>query len=357
MRLFSEFPRTDASFLQAGESAFEFLDRSSWSATEDVRARLEDWFSDLPESGRGRFRSGIQARDPRKHEAAFLELATHALLRKLGLLVEVEPTVAGTTPDFRLQESGMLVESTVFDPIGSPARDSKLESDVLTTILDLESPEHWIEAEFQGDGKATPALSRVRREVEDWLRTLIADLPDDDKVSVQLEPEWALELHAMRKSLEIRGKPDHRFVSSGPTKGWWGDGGSSKRLASSLRAKARKYRHTGARLIIVVNCLDAAANRSTWENALFGDRGLWGAGEIVRHQNVASVLAFNSLRPWSTTQEADWLYTPRHREQGPLDRLASRRGPELREFEGKQPRGLLGFPEQITREVRSTSGQ
>jgi len=347
--LFGSFTRTQTAPIRADQSSYDFLNASAWSAIADARRRMSLWFDRVPPHARRSLRSRLQSRDKRSHQSAFFELAVHEVLTRLPSRVTFEPMIDGLTPDFGVGED-LIVEALVFDPKDSPGADNALEEMVLSSIRDIQSPDHWIYAEFRGEGVRTPRLSMVRTEVLQWHRQLDARDETVHEQHFELAPDWTLELRAAPKSPSSRGRPDHRFVSAGPSRGWGGDGGAAKRMASALRKKARRYGGVGRPLVIAVNCLDVAADGThTWREALYGPRGLWGSGEPHTHRSVLAVLGFNHLRPWSTTSQGnDYLFVRAGRDN-PLPVLDARNGPRLDSHDGAQAKSILECPAELVR--------
>lgn len=90
------------------EGPFHYLNLTARPKAGPVRDLIEAWVQEYPADRRARIRGEL--RDDDKFHDAFFELFTHALLRKVGYEVEVEPTlINGLTPDFGIAgPDGML---------------------------------------------------------------------------------------------------------------------------------------------------------------------------------------------------------------------------------------------------------
>ena len=92
------------------ETTYSFLSRSSLPEFERVQSMLERWVKRLPKTHQEktvanmRHKAPGSARNQAQFNAAFFELFLHEFLRGTGGEVQVETTIDGLTPDFRVTE-------------------------------------------------------------------------------------------------------------------------------------------------------------------------------------------------------------------------------------------------------------
>ena len=77
--LFDQFVRTDHRHAHRSEPAFEFMNRSAWPASENIREVLERWFANYPVSHKADLRARFRKSD-HNHAAAYFELYLHQLV-------------------------------------------------------------------------------------------------------------------------------------------------------------------------------------------------------------------------------------------------------------------------------------
>ena len=270
--LFDDFERTDDRGTRVSEARFEFLNRSSWPPAARERALLEDWYSRFPDRD-GALRAQIRARD-QNHRAAAFELLLYEVLRISGLSVDPYPEApGGSRPDFFVRSpSGrsVYVEATVVG--GDPFSHPKLEAEGFEAIHDLVSRTPagiglWLDV--RGTLRKSPKLSKLTREVCQWLNTLDpkqvaacgpGEWPRTEIPVGAAYGDWVLELCAVRHH------------GTGLIQKWPGRGRSGtigKELRRAIRKKAAQHRGIDAPLVVAVN--DAGASGRTFEvAALYG---------------------------------------------------------------------------------------
>ena len=113
--LFDSGPRTDHEPATHLDSEFALLNSSARPAAERVRALLESWARQYPESER----AGLGARLRAEFEAAFFEMFLFYAFRGLGSEVEPHPRLspaATARPDFLARlvtDSELIIEALV----------------------------------------------------------------------------------------------------------------------------------------------------------------------------------------------------------------------------------------------------
>lgn len=159
-----------------GESAWQFLERSSEPVAVAARARWDDWLSRMPEGPRDTLISRLRARNDEQVRAALAELVTFVLLAFVYQDVETDPeTGTGSRTDFAVGvpvRTHFEVHRTAM--AASAAGDAQRLSAIAAELEKIDSPDFWLSADVQS-GPRVPAMRKVRQEAGAWLVSLDYD--------------------------------------------------------------------------------------------------------------------------------------------------------------------------------------
>src|SRR5215213_5282926 len=168
--LFDVFHRTDPSPRGHQESIFSFLNRVDQPFWERIREELERWYADYPDEQRGfDLRQRFRRPEPNQHFGAWWELYLHRLFRCLGFHVEVEPSVRGGKPDFRItrETDSLLVEATTsFSGIVDEERQPAREAAVLAAVDAARNPNFTVRLEVEELGDEQPKVREIVEPLE-----------------------------------------------------------------------------------------------------------------------------------------------------------------------------------------------
>ena len=165
MSLFDDCLRTDASPKRHAEPTYEFLDRSAWRVCERDRALSERWFAELPEQARSDLYGKFVNKRNDQHLAASFELLIHAILRRLGCSVQVEPD-RGTKqarPDFLVGhgDERFYLQVTVCTASGATGPGSTNDEIVYDWIDATDSAGFWLSRRSTGKFRSMPRKRKV----------------------------------------------------------------------------------------------------------------------------------------------------------------------------------------------------
>ncbi len=327
--LFDDIERSDDAPLRAGESPFGFLNRSAWPRNPNVRSELERWYKRFPDSN-GDLRSRFRRKD-QNHESAFFELFLHELFVRLGLSVEVNPTLAGgSKPDFLVAGSGSraYVEATVVaDTIG----DSPLEAPVFEAInrLDGEVPAGWgVSIDTEGTLERAPRLPSITRKIRSWLNDLEPAAPTWKNFDSSTAPRLEVSADPACGDWVVRAKAVPRSAGGSviQARHFGGSGTLGGPVRDAISTKARQLETHGDLLIVAVN--DGSGYGTRHEAAaLFGPvtigipsgeilpptGGIWTGKRTDEpwnptHAEISAVMIFRRASPYTAASVEACLY-------------------------------------------------
>lgn len=140
-------------YVEMGEPIFDFLARDGVPGTSDIREWMEDEWKEIPIGGRKGLRRRLMAKDYKQFIGAYSELLVHCMLRRLGVVIEIEPSIVGTskTVDFRCtaHDDVFLVEATASGMGGTSAKQNL--NDVMRKINEnVGSPHSHVDLMVEG---------------------------------------------------------------------------------------------------------------------------------------------------------------------------------------------------------------
>jgi hypothetical protein len=342
-KLFDDCQRTDASPARDIEPSFNFLNRSAGAFWDNVRSELERWYAEYPDASCD-LRSRFQDSDEHQHLAAWWELYTYTVFRRLGYEVEVHPPMSASTknPDFLIsrESTSFYVECvTMFDDasIDNPAG----RAWICECTNRAKNPDFMVNLDIGQVGTGQLRVSEVTQPLEEWLATLDADATRADAETGLDGPrfeltvrDWKLHFEAWPVPPERRGK-HRRMIAIYPTPG----AVMIKDVAEVRKRLDKKGAKYGSGkldkpLVIALLCWNNVDDDDLIK-ALFGSTvvewlpgqphsiksvripdGYWRPGADRRGTRVSAVLFGNTLRQWRVACELPqfwinpWASTP-----------------------------------------------
>ena len=344
MLLFDEdAERTNTGPGRYAEPHFDYLNRSGRPEAIAVRHLLESWFAAFPNAAKSGVRSRFRSPDYHPHYSAFFELYTHAMLTRLGLIIDVlvpQPgAVATRLPDFRAyhtENASFIVEATLATnrSKAESAAEARLNQ-VYDALNGTDSPNFFISIHVHG----SPERPVPGRELRSRIERFFAELNPDEcsralneggldalpKLSVDISG-WRIDVRPIPKSPATRGKPGIRPL------GVLGDAEASSvddsiALRDAVAVKAGHYDDPGCPFVIAVNAVNQHLDMTDIMEALFGKEtftfsvrndgtsdepimrrrpnGAWLGPRGPTNTRVSAVVVASALGPWSVA-----AYTP-----------------------------------------------
>ena len=335
--LFDNIERSEHSPAPRREGSFDFLNRSAWPSSHNMRAVLEQWFEHYPHDSKKDLRARFRRPD-HNHDSAFFELFLHEVFRRLDLAPEVHPALRSGQghPDFAIRgRSGATcyVEANVAALRGSfsedPLEDEQL--DAIDTLAAKKPTTIGLYVTTWGKLHRSHPRRSIRNQVRRWLECIDpnTDLhPLDAQKNPRLEvfrDDWKVELLAFGPL----SRPSTRLIQMGPMKSGWGDDGDA--LRSNILEKAKQHGKLECPLIIAMNTQSGFQDREDELSALFGrEQFSWqedSAGSLVplphpshepdsvwrnrsgnRYSRLHGVLFFRGVRPSNVHDVISHLY-------------------------------------------------
>ena len=178
--LFDDRERTSLVLKRWAEPHFTFLDRSGHPTEARVRALMNKWFAEYPESARADLKGRFRSKDHGQHVGALNELFLHALFRHLGYEVDVTPVGSdnASRPDFLLTSDVMPnfdLEATVAE-VSEDESKRRRRAAILYDSIDRITSADFMLAIKSWSGPGTDFQYReLRKELQRWLDGLDAD--------------------------------------------------------------------------------------------------------------------------------------------------------------------------------------
>ena len=221
--LFEERERSYFGPRRWAEPHYSFLNRSAHPAEAGVRALMNRWYREYPETARADLRGRFRSKDIGQHTGALNELFLHALFRRLGYRIDVAPAGSDnrSRPDFLLASDAMPnfdLEATVAEVSGEE-RSRRLRAARIYDAIDrLDSPDFMLAIKSWSGPDIDPPTRNLRDELQKWLNGLDVNLVPatprlDDRPSYDFNyGSWQIEFWAIPiedKHLEL---DDDRMV-------------------------------------------------------------------------------------------------------------------------------------------------
>lgn len=179
--LFDYHKRTSYLLKRWAEPHFSFLDRSAHPEEARVRALMNKWYMEYPETARADLRGRFRSKGIGQQTGALNELFLHALFRRLGYRVDVTPVGSDNVsrPDFLLTSDVMPnfdLEATVAE-VSSEERSRRLRAARIYDAIDrLDSPDFMLAIKSWSGPDVDPPTRKLRYELKQWLDGLDVNL-------------------------------------------------------------------------------------------------------------------------------------------------------------------------------------
>ena len=221
--LFDDRKRTSFVLKRWAEPDFTFLDRSGHPIEARVRALMNEWFKEYPESARADLRGRFRSKDHGQHVGALNELFLHALFRRLGYGVDVAPVGPDNVsrPDFLLTSDAMPnfdLEATVAEVSDDERKRRRRASELYDSIDRIGSSDFMLAIKSWSGPGTDLQYRRLRSELQRWLTGLDADsIPpahqlDDLPTYDFCHDGWQIQFWAVPAQSECQDLDDNRTV-------------------------------------------------------------------------------------------------------------------------------------------------
>lgn len=248
------------------ESLFDFLARGGRQGASEIREWMEQEWNEIPCWRKSDLGGRLRSKDFKQFIGAYFELQVHCLLRRLGVGIEIEPSIPGATKkvDFRCTADSAIffVEARVSGMKGLHAKQN-LEDMMRKITEGVSRPHSYVDLGVQGQLKTTLARKFVVDPVLDLLNKWTAD---DVR---RYESNSAAERQA-RAPIACVSKGDWRLtirlraVEPGKIGSvWWpsgvDDGVVDESMKEALEEKAAHWRDLGRKdeiVLIAINVCD-----------------------------------------------------------------------------------------------------
>jgi hypothetical protein len=318
-------------------SDFDYLNASNRVEAERVRVQLDRYLARYPEAKREDLRGRLRSIDDVAFQSAAFELVLHELMVRGGnIVVEVEPTVPGTTkrPDFLMRGPDgveFYLEATLATGRSmAEAGAQKRLAQVFKAIQGVPSPDFFLSIFNSGMPSQPVSGKRLKHELRMWLSTL-----SYDAIAAAYEggnetaiPTLKFEEHGLR----LRIQPVPRLRSRGsidPTRAIAGrmldplTVQPEVPIRAAFSGKAGRYGALDRPYVIAVNAMDIYADGDSVIDALFGSLaveigmmtdgryferpgrapgGALGSAENPQFTRVSAVISVDRLTPWRLGQ-------------------------------------------------------
>lgn len=329
MALFGPHPRVSADPKTAGESEYEFLNRSNWPAAARIRQFVNDWANQYPKDHRKDLEARIKDRRLHNSSSAFFELLLFAHCRSAGYEVTVHPHIAvAKRPDFLLRHPDgdeFYLEATCASDLSHKEQAGKDRLDAMLEIIaSVRSYSFYVAITTNGYPERVPRAKPLRDKLTEWLATLDPDVIAHAYVDPTVPlPVLSFSHEGVTAECKpIPKKPDARLRLTSVL-GIQSEGVCLSQLneviRSAVRSKATKYGLVDKPLLIAVNVDAVLPDRIDEQEALFGDEvcvinpaSTPPSGRMQRHANgawlgrngpinsrVSGVWVFSAMSCWT----------------------------------------------------------
>src|SRR6266403_1721956 len=225
MRLFDDLARVESRPKRQNEASFDYLNGSARPCIAAIRLLFEDWFAHLPDTAKADLGARFRKREEISHQGAFFELLWHELLYQSGYEIEIHPRLPnGKTPDFLASRAGVpqfYFEATLAANSEAEQAAEKRIAELHDTLDRMDSPDYFLEMEYEGTPKDNIDGRAIRGALGKWLGTLdfneVVRLSQDGRYQELPRLEWqlggfSLTFRPIAKSPKLRGQPGARPV-------------------------------------------------------------------------------------------------------------------------------------------------
>jgi hypothetical protein len=309
---------------------FDYLNASGRPEAAAVRALIDGWLADYPETHRPEMIRRLRSRNDVLHSSSLFELVLHAMLLRQGFVViEIEPELPnGRSPDFLVEAPNgtrFYLEATLALGMNDAAAGAdRRMREALQAIDEVQSPDFFLHVYTRGTPSQPTAVGRLRRAVQCFVDSLDYEqaIANND-ADLDTLPIWQHEEHGAHFTIQAVPKNTRR-TGGRAIGGRMLPGGvihPEVAIRSAVVGKAGRYGDIDIPLVIAVNALEQYADIDDAVDALFGTAGVivrdafepefirnldgaWHglAGPI--HTRCSAVLFIDRLSGWSVAQRS-----------------------------------------------------
>lgn len=279
LKLFENIERPYLGPANNRENTYDYYNRSGRTDISIVRDKLEEWFSDIPNSEK----SEMKERFKKSFDSVFYELFLFRLFRSLGFEITIHPTITGasTKPDFLIKKGDLeiYVEAKISKDKShmDEASENRLNQ-FYDSLNKIKSPNFLLYIEklnFKTDKQ--PQTKSVIKYFEEELKKIDLDILYSSIEKTGLEGIESIHYSNEQIDIEIkpmpvipsaRGKSD-RAIGMFPFESFMG--GAEESLQDSINVKAKRYGKLDKPYLICINALSYKTSSGfDVENAIWG---------------------------------------------------------------------------------------
>src|SRR5258708_27401873 len=259
LSLFESVVQSD-DYMKQSEPMYDFLNRSAWAKSEQIRNLLEQWYREYPSKQQNDMCQRFRSRDDLQHYGAFFELYCSALLHKQRYTIEAHPNSSkSTNPEFLVFSKNtplFYFEARIATPGAIDLYNQvwlKFLEDALNCI---DSPDFHIHLDINylpSKTRSAISVKQVQTFVENFLKK-----HDHHEVTESLrrrnqsyllikrwvEEEWDFLLELSPKSSRQQKQPGHHSLSDVLFPCQWAydvEQSELKMLTNAIKDKANRY--------------------------------------------------------------------------------------------------------------------
>jgi hypothetical protein len=271
------------------ESQYSYLSRSNRPEMQKERDLLQSWFDNYPEGEKKEILSRIQSHNDWQFDSVFYEMFLHAVLTRLGCMVEVHPSTKSDddrTPDFLVTTSNgqqFYLEARVGnDRSEKEASRERLTAALLDLVRGFPSPNFFINVNIIN----FPSEPVPQNPVRQFIEALIADV-DPDELEKQIlnsdkgkNLDWPIfENRGAKIEFSLIPKHGSKGITGGSSLGMTmfplRTVDSSARILNVLKKKAGKYKKLNLPYVIALNASMWGLTSEELNETLFGQGSLF----------------------------------------------------------------------------------
>jgi hypothetical protein len=272
MVLFESKTRNDLRWKLNQETAYTFYDRTGRKKFEEVRARLNVWFKNYPDSHKAWLKHRMIEES---WDGAFFELYLHEVFYQKGYaiaVVEKLDNLQSLTPDYKITKDGktFYLEATVVTSDDDTIRLKKHKDIVKEAIETIEPFGFWLHVE-KLDILTNKSFSKriLKKELQRHIQ-VFSQLQSIEEIPVfHFEDELIRVVIGFLKFEKSAPDPYQKIGMHSDCEAIWGDGRTN--IQKAILKKAKKYKDLEYPLIVALNFqLPMGLSRDAVESAIFG---------------------------------------------------------------------------------------
>jgi hypothetical protein len=286
MLIFRDVTRTDASYIRAHESHFDFVDRCSLPLAVNARSAIEQFVARYPESDQKELAARIRSGNNQLFQSAVFEIILHEFLSRLGCKLESHPLLpngSAKRPDFLVttpDDEQFYLEAVLATERGDHRSTSRIKESVLDYVSDTPHRDFMVAIRSTGTPTTQPAAKKLRLEVHRWLDSMDVDeisaaieqLGIDSMPSYEWNHEgWSLIFRPIPRAPERRGEGGSLIGMLTGEAGWVN---SWEPIRDAIQHKGQRYGDLNRPFLIAVNLDAMRLNDIDEMQALYGEERL-----------------------------------------------------------------------------------